>query len=134
LVSGYFEAWQYGPVHPTVYQAFSAEGARPIRTRAFRTNIATGECAHIDPPGDLLVRRYVARILQSYGHMTPGRLVDIAHAKDGPWDFIANLGRRSVAFGLRIPDHVTVERFKHHKVSIGNSPNIGEPGEDTPLV
>ena len=33
LVSGYFEAWQYGPVHPAVYRAFKPSGAAPISTR-----------------------------------------------------------------------------------------------------
>ncbi len=27
LVSGYFEAWQYGPVHPAVYRAFKGSGS-----------------------------------------------------------------------------------------------------------
>src|SRR6516164_1590141 len=34
LVSGYFEAWQYGPVHPTVYQAFKTAGSSAIEFRA----------------------------------------------------------------------------------------------------
>lgn len=34
LLSGNFEAWPRGPVHPAVYQAFKTSGANPIRTRA----------------------------------------------------------------------------------------------------
>ena len=30
LVSGYFEAWQHGPVRPAAYKAFKGAGARPI--------------------------------------------------------------------------------------------------------
>ena len=36
LVSGYFEAWRYGPVHPLVYRAFRSAADKPIATRAGR--------------------------------------------------------------------------------------------------
>lgn len=134
LMSGYFEAWEYGPVHPSIYQAFKSEGARPIKIRAMRVNPATGERTAIDPPSDPRVREHIVRILHSYGRMTPGRLVEISHAKGAPWDFIVNKGRTSLAFGLRISDDVIMERFKHHKVSVGQNPAAGEPGEDTPFV
>ena len=134
LVSGYFEAWEYGPVHPTTYQAFKTAGPQPITFRADRVDVATGSRAPVSPPDGLAVRQHVARIMQSYGRLTPGRLVDISHAKGAPWDFIQDKGRTSLAFGLRISDDVIMERFKHHKVSIGHFPTIGEPSEDTPLV
>ncbi len=134
LVSGYFEAWEYGPVHPAAYQAFKQAGAEAITFRAQRVDVATDVRSEIAPPDDLSVKQHVARIMHSYGRMTPGRLVDISHAKGAPWDFIANKGRTSLAFGLRISDDVILEQFKHHKVSVGNSPTIGEPREDTPLV
>jgi uncharacterized phage-associated protein len=134
LVSGYFEAWEYGPVHPAAYQAFKTAGSQPIRFRAQRVDVATGMRTDIDLPDDPAVRRHIARIMQSYGRMTPGRLVDISHAKGAPWDYIQDKGRTSLAFGLRISDDVIRERFKHHKISVGHSPTIGEPGEDTPLT
>jgi uncharacterized phage-associated protein len=134
LVSGYFEAWEYGPVHPTAYQAFKTAGAEAITFRASRIDVASGARIPLPSPEDLSVRQHIACIMQSYGRMTPGRLVDISHAKGAPWDFIANKGRTSLAFGLRISDDVIIERFKHHKVSVGHSPTNGEPSEDTPLA
>lgn len=134
LVSGYFEAWQYGPVHPLAYKAFKAAGSDPIAFRAMRQEIMTGRLIDIEEPVDPPVRRHVMHVLSSYGRLSPGRLVDIAHAKNSPWHFIANKGRTSVAFGLRIPDNVVVERFKYHKVSIGDAPAVGEPREDSPLT
>src|SRR5580704_12222160 len=92
LVSGYFEAWEYGPVHPTAYQAFKTAGAEAIKCRATRVDVASGVRMPLPPPEDVSVRQHIARIMQSYGHMTPGRLVDISHAKGAPWDFIANKG------------------------------------------
>jgi len=134
LVSGYFEAWQYGPVHPAVYSAFKTAGSTPIEFRATRQDVLTGERTTLDLPEAPTIRRHIARIISSYGQLSPGRLVDISHAKDAPWHFIADKGRTSVALGLRIPDDVIVNRFKYHKVSVGVTPVAGEPDEDTPLT
>jgi len=134
LVSGYFEAWQYGPVHPVTYRAFRAAGSEPIGFRAHSQDILTGTPKPIPEPEDPVVRRLVQQVLNSYGKLSPGRLVDISHAKNSPWAFIVDKARTSVAFGLRIPDNVIVERFKYHKVSIGVVPLAGEPSEDTPLT
>jgi uncharacterized phage-associated protein len=134
LVSGYFEAWTYGPVHPTAYQAFKVAGADDINFRAERVNPATGECSEVPVPDDRDIRRHVARIMQTWGRLSTGRLVDISHARGAPWDYIQHKGRTSLAFGLRIPDEVIRERFKYHKVSVGHSPAIGEPSEDSPLA
>jgi|RhiMetdeSRZDD1v2_1073273.scaffolds.fasta_scaffold531864_2 uncharacterized phage-associated protein len=134
LVSGNFEAWTYGPVHPTVYEAFKTAGDRPITTRAAGIDIMTGRRVELPTPADPDVRRHIERVMLSYGSLTPGRLVDISHAKDAPWDFVVNKGRTSVAFGLRISDNVILERFKFHKVSVHDVPAAGEPGEDAPLA
>jgi uncharacterized phage-associated protein len=134
LVSGYFEAWEYGPVHPGAYQAFKSAGAEPIRFRAARLNVVEGSREPIAPPREPEIVRHIGRIVQSYGRMTAGRLVEISHAKDSPWHFVVDKGRTSLAFGMRIPDDVIRERFKHHKVSVGRQPSAGEPREDTPFA
>jgi len=134
LVSGYFEAWEYGPVHPAVYNAFRESGSGPISSRAKGQNILTGESRSIPNPANPAVRRVVQQVLNSYGNVSPGRLVDIAHAKNAPWEFIVDKSRTAVTFGLQIPDSVIVERFKYHKVSVGDAPLAGEPSEDTPLT
>lgn len=134
LVAGYFEAWQYGPVHPTAYRAFKLAGDRPIDFRAVSTDPLTGEKRPIQNPGNPLIRECVRRVLSTYGRMTPGRLVEISHAKGAPWHFVVDKARTHISLGLRITDDVIIERFKHHKVSIGPEPRRGEPGEDAPFA
>ena len=134
LVSGYFEAWQYGPVHPVAYKAFRHAGSSSINFRATERDPQTGVRSQVAEPNDAVVRFHVTRVLNSYGRLSPGRLVDVSHAKGSPWHFIVDKARTSVALGLRIPDNVIVERFKHHKVSVGDAPAAGEPGEDTPFA
>jgi len=134
LVSGYFEAWKYGPVHPVLYRAFSSAGSSEIKFRACKKDILTGKECEIGELCNPDVRQLLREILLSYGRMSPGRLVEISHARDAPWDFIVDKSRTDVAFGLRIPDDVIIQYFRNHKVSIGAEPSLGEPGEDTPIA
>lgn len=134
LVKGHFEAWQYGPVHPIAYKAFRACGAEPIRIRAEAQDALTGRKKSIADPSNPAVRRLVQQVLNSYGKLSAGRLVDLSHAKNSPWHYVVDKGRTSIAFGLRIPDGVILERFKFHKVSIGIASAAGEPGEDAPFA
>ena len=134
LVMGYFEAWQYGPVHPTAYNAFKQAGDQPISFRAMRKNPLTGQSLPILEltNSDIIAR--VRRVMSLYGRVTPGRLVEISHAVGAPWHFIVDKARTSMAFGMRIPDDVIVARFKYHKVSVGQYPVTGEPVEDAPFA
>lgn len=134
LVSGYFEAWQYGPVHPTVYQAFKGAEDQPITFLATAMNALTGERTRLPNPTDPEIVQHIRRVMMSYGRLTPGRLVDISHAKDAPWHFIVESAKHTVAIGLRISDDVIKERFKYHKVSVAEVPKVGEPGDDAPIL
>jgi uncharacterized phage-associated protein len=134
LVSGYFEAWQYGPVHPGAYQAFKASGSHPITGRAESVDPVTLERKTIASPSEPRVNRVVTKVLSHFGHMSVGQLVDIMHAKDAPWDFVVKSAADSAHLGLRIPDRLIVDRFKYHKVSMGPVPNSGEPDEDSPFA
>jgi uncharacterized phage-associated protein len=132
LIKGYFEAWQYGPVHPTVYSAFKPAGDKPITFRATKQDILSGARSEILPPSDPEVRRHVTRIVAMYGGLTAARLVEISHAKNAPWHYVVEKSQKTLALGLRIPDNVIRERFRHHKVAVSESPSSGEPREDTP--
>ncbi|SHG33216.1 Uncharacterized phage-associated protein [Kaistia soli DSM 19436] len=132
LVSGYFEAWQYGPVHPGAYQAFKAAGAHPIDFLAGRRDPMSGTMSplpHLNST-DALVR--VRQVLLTYRTMTPGRLVEISHATDAPWHFVVTRAKSGGSLGMRIPDDVIRARFRYHKVSIGLIPAFGEPDEEAP--
>lgn len=132
LVSGYFEAWKHGPVHPAAYEAFKAAGANPIDFRAQRKDPLSGESKPLLSIEDPEVSRLLKWVMSSYGRLTPGRLVEISHAKDAPWDAVLWTSRAQVAFGARITDSVIRERFKFHKISIQADHLPGEPIEESP--
>ena len=133
LVSGAFEAWRYGPVHPAVYRAFKGEGGNPLRSRAAGRNVMTGECKVLANPDAENVRRCISDVLNNYGRLSAGRLVDISHAPRGPWHTIVARAETSVALGLRIPDSITMECFKYQKVFVGPEPLFGDLTEEEPL-
>lgn len=134
LVTGFFEAWRYGPVHPIAYSAFRSAGGRPIAFRGAARDPFTDAEIPLQGCADSDARLRVRRIVRLYGGMTAGRLVDVAHAPGAPWHFIVDKARTETILGLRIPDDVIASRFKYHKVSVGAQPRHGEPREDAPLV
>lgn len=134
LVSGSFEAWQYGPVHPAVYREFKVAGAQPILSRAVARDVMSGAERPLPVIDDSDVESQLIAVLSSYGHLSPGRLVEISHARRGPWAAVVNKAKTSVSLGMRIPDSVTLECFKYQKVSVGPESRVGEPNEDSPFV
>ncbi len=134
LVSGAFEAWNNGPVHPAVYHAFKASGREPINDRAVGRNVMTGETRVLALPGTPDVRRHLRRVIDAYGHLSPGLLVAISHAPNGPWATIRDRAARATALGARIPDSLTKERFRFQKVAVGVGVVPDILADDAPLA
>jgi uncharacterized phage-associated protein len=134
VVSGYFEAWKFGPVHPTVYQAFKAAGSRAIDFRAESLDPVSRARSPLQPLTDSATRDICDRVMILFGPMSAGRLVDVAHAEGGPWHYVVSAAKNGANIGLRIPDRVIIERHARQKVSVTPVPRVGEPDEDSPFV
>lgn len=81
LVSGLFEAWQFGPVHPLVYQSFKSCGAAPVGAfRATSFDYRAGEPRPLEVSGDPEAEEHVESVLVTMGRMPVGRLVELSHA------------------------------------------------------
>jgi uncharacterized phage-associated protein len=127
LVDGYFEAWEYGPVHPLLYSAFKGSGRAPITDRAVSRNLRTGESTVVAAPTDNLVRDVIDDVLRAFGGQPPARLVHLSHSKGGPWDVVVNESGTDARLGLRITDRLISEHFHRHKVAVAVEPR---PGDD----
>lgn len=134
LVSGYFEAWEYGPVHPAVYQAFKAAGSSPIDFRAEALDPVRRVRRPLEALGDSATRDICDRVMVQFGRTSAGRLVDITHAEGGPWHHVVSSAKNGANIGLRIPDDVIIERHRRQKVSVTPAPRVGEPDEDSPFI
>lgn len=134
LVSGYFEAWTYGPVHPAVYAAFKESGSAPIKSKAQRKDLRTGKLLNLPDLNDYAARKVISQTLNSFGELTAGQLVSFSHARDGPWDIVCRTARSQNTIGLKISNDLIGERFQFHKLSTCNLIDVGEPSEDLPIA
>ncbi len=132
LVSGYFEAWRYGPVHPLIYSSFSQHGSNNITELASSKDLATGLKQEVSEPSDPEVRLFIRESASRFLRMTPGRLVDLSHATGSPWDAVSKAADGSRKYGMRITDELIRDLFRRHKVSVGEAPRIGEPNDESP--
>jgi uncharacterized phage-associated protein len=133
LVTGFFEAWRFGPVHPIAYRAFKCAGGNPIQIRASIQDPFTHAVIPVPECTDCDIHGRVRRIVATYAGLTPGRLVEVSHAVGAPWRFIVDKSETETILGMRIPNEVILSRFKFHKVSIGSEPRHGEPAEEIPF-
>ena len=84
------EAWQFGPVVPSVYYRYGRYGAMPI-TEAYSTvNISEEDRAIFDP------------IIEEKRSMPPWELVVDSHREGGPWE--RNYGGRSKRNPIPVED------------------------------
>lgn len=87
------EAWQYGPVFPSLYHEFSEFGRGPITRLADDYEIADPQTGKVKlvvtpdiPKRDTQVRRLLDKIWEVYGTYAPWQLSAMTHKPDSPWD------------------------------------------------
>jgi uncharacterized phage-associated protein len=134
LVSGYFEAWQFGPVHPGLYQPFKRAGDRPIDFRAVRTDLVSGATETVPTPDSPVVRQHVEIVASVYGELSTGQLVKLSHASKAPWDQTVRRMTKQLTLGARISNAVIKEWFQRHKIDIGSAGRLRGPSQDAPLT
>lgn len=126
LVKGEFEAWQYGPVHPLVYSAFKDFGASDIDGFAEKLDPVKRTRSTIEPVVDPSVERHVAIVVGALGHLSAGQLVDLTHAKGGPWAITVEQSQNVANIGLKIDNDTILTHFSKLRVVAGGSSALGE--------
>ena len=134
LVTGYFEAWTYGPVHPAVYSAFKEFEGTGITSRATKKDLRTGEISEIQAPIEPELLKFTRKTIHSLEDLTAGQLVTLSHARDGPWDMVYKRSKNEHMLGLRISNEAIRDRYKNHWFSADRLEMVDEPTEDTPLT
>jgi len=133
LISGYFEAWKYGPVHPVVYNEFKQYESQPITEYASRLDIRTRMRSVVSLPSDQHVRSFVKEISDSYGMLSPSQLVEWSHRPSGPWHTVVGppAGREG-RYGLRITNETIISKFHNHRLTDITKQILGEFREEQP--
>lgn len=109
LVREQFEAWQYGPVLPYVFQEFKDCGASPIRKRATRLDKETGRREIAKAELDSELESLLTDVVHAYGGLDAFALVQMSHAVDGPWYQVWN--DKALRPGMKISNDTIKEHF-----------------------
>lgn len=92
LIAGTFEAWDYGPVLPPVYEAVKVYGGNVIG------NVFGG----VGKIGDPDIVRALDTTYDQLKSFTAGQLVEETHWRNGAWAAVYKPGRR----GIPIPNNL----------------------------
>lgn len=110
LVSEKFEAWHFGPVLPSIYQACKKYVSCGITEYVPEWNDDWREYTPAVPPNDSSSKEVIDFVWQTYGSYDPLILSQWTHDKGGPWDQITKHGlirRKKI-----IPDELIHEYFQ----------------------
>lgn len=121
LVDEPVEAWQYGPVFPSLYQEFKRFGSGAITDKAvdFYNGFHRRVVEH---PQDPQVRKFLDNVWTSYGKYTAISLSEMTHATDSPWDITWRSSN-----GVRNKD-IPFEVMQTHFKQAAEKANAGRPG------
>ncbi len=97
LVTGYFEAWDYGPVHPKLYHRVKIFGSSPVE------NIFHS-APEIESEEDA---ETLDSAVEQFGNARSGKLVAITHWDGGAWAKYHIPGER----GVVIPNEAIYQEF-----------------------
>lgn len=98
LISGHFEAWDYGPVHPELYHRAKIFGSSPVENIfRFSQDIPEG------PEAELL-----DGAVDQLAHKRPGWLVAVTHWDEGAWAKHYVPGAR----GITIPNQDILQEYR----------------------
>lgn len=75
------EAWQYGPVFRSIYNAFSGIGAKPVVGRAYIRGSSLPVSESFSEEEDRLLRM----VVRAYGRLSAYTLSNLTHQTGTPW-------------------------------------------------
>ena len=111
LVKQPIEAWKFGPVISVVREAFKECKAAPIKNRADRLILETGEFIRVEPNLSAEDASFVHSIYRTYVVHDAWTLSDMTHEKGSPWDNVWNAKNAVGRLGLRIKNEDIRQHF-----------------------
>jgi len=96
-ISGTPEAWDYGPVFPSLYHELKVYGSGPIAGYLQEPFAQDGKTVALVPnPGDQEFWALIDQVWDRYGSLTAGQLSSLSHVPGGPWDQARKAGMRNM--------------------------------------
>lgn len=97
LLPGQFQAWDYGPVHPTLYQKIKAYGAKPIPKVFWAKDEIPKE-----------TREVLEEACDNLLHKSPAELVRNTHWEKGAWAKVYAPNEKNII----IPQEEIINEYK----------------------
>ena len=89
LMNEMIEAWEYGPVVPSIYHEFRSFGAKPIDRKAYKIDVSSATEPVVWAPSidesDKFVQALLDRVWKVYGVMSAVELSRRTHVQESPW-------------------------------------------------
>ncbi len=114
LVKGDFAAWEYGPVHPALYQALRAYGDAYINKPLTRLDPVRREQLPVPKLDDPEVEDFLDATLPAILKIPTFKLVQITHADGTPWSRTMEAGEMRANVGMVISPGLIAEHFERH--------------------
>lgn len=110
------EAWQWGPVVPSLYNEFKRFGSGPITEFARKAVVGTDGRISYEPyrvmsdrpEHDVIAMKIIRKIWEIYGRFSASQLSNMTHAPESPWSQTPEKDVR----GTDIPDDVIKAYFE----------------------
>lgn len=118
LIEEHPEAWDYGPVIPSIYHEFKKFGRNPITKRASVLSFPTRSLKDIlgarfltpdVEKGDSETQKFLERIWEVYGQLTAIQLSNMTHDTNGAWHKARQMSKGRQGFD--IPDDLIKGEF-----------------------
>lgn len=133
LVSGCFEAWKFGPVHPLVFNKFGGSNTEaPLfkNTKRWRNRNKR--------PASSFLERHTAAILNAviiqHSNMGPGQSQLLCRARGAPWHHVVSLAMSRKTVSVRINNTIYRDRFRNHKLDASQFNSDFEILDDVPFT
>lgn len=118
LIAQDFEAWEYGPVIPSLFQEFKQFGANAISSRAKRFDPITA-MNEVAPTLELTdLPQLVRESFNLYINLSASTLSKMSHVSDGPWNEALRAFNKGQNMGRRISNQLI---HSHHRPQIQDS-------------
>ncbi len=82
------QAWEHGPVIPSLYHEFKVFGWQPIKGRSFHLRPDGSTVVRSIPLKDRAARKAVSWAWEAYGQFSAAELRRLTHAEGTPWSEI----------------------------------------------
>lgn len=112
LIKGGFEAWAYGPVSRTAYNAFKKFDDLPISERARKFDPINQRHSEIDVEIEQAAVFIVEEVVRYFGSWHEFDLVEFTHRPGTPWDITIKNAEAATNVGMVMDEDVIRTRFE----------------------